>query len=125
MLPFDTAAAGESAKNYEGIAYEVAAILRRTKDLQITSEEQVTSYLGELLRRPGFGLRTTHTLTGDLSTDSESGLLLNARLTETSTAEVGWRKTIPLDTGDLSNVIRQTRGAGRIRVQCACTRARV
>lgn len=107
VLPFDTAAAGASAQDYEAIPYEVAAILRRTRNLQITSDEQVTSYLSELLRRPGFGIRTTHTLTGELGANPDSSLLLNARLTDTSTGETLWKKMIPLRQSDLSSIVMQ------------------
>lgn len=111
VLPFTSVGADTTDVRLAGVSFEIATILRRASALQVTSEQQVTSYLRELLTRPTSKLFTTHRLTGVLSPDGESGTRLDATLTEAASGNVAWQASFPLARGLLPKTAKQVADA--------------
>ncbi len=107
VLPFLRGDGGVSDPRLEGFAFEIANILRRAPSLQVSSEEQVTGYLRDLLLRPAPMISTTHRLTGVLVSDAELDTRLDAALTDVVSGTVVWQAAFPLAAGVLPNTAKQ------------------
>ncbi len=102
VLPFTSEVEDDSGL-YDGLAYEVSTLLRRSSALQVSSAEQIESYLTEVLagRLPGFG--TSHRLLGRID---QNGQLL-VELVASGTDRRVWKGEYQLESEELPDTVNE------------------
>jgi tetratricopeptide (TPR) repeat protein len=106
VLPFTNIGNAPGLGRYEGLAFEIAAILRRAGSLQITTEEQVSSYLDEIIGGMVSSLDTTYQLKGSIEVVAEGGSQLTVILSENISKEPLWTKRYRLSQDTIPGTVR-------------------
>jgi len=108
VLPF-TGVDGRSASEpdrFAGLAFEVAATLRRAASLQVTTEEQVSSYLAAMIEGMVSSLDTTYQLEGVIEVISQTESQLTISLNEGSSTNPVWTKDYRLSEDTIAASVK-------------------